>query len=256
MAAQTNGMTFWDHLEDLRKSLFRIAAAYVVVAVALFFFKDFLFDDIILAPTDKNFYLYRLLGFDFSLSLVNIEVSAQFMIHMKTTFICALILVFPYIVYELWRFVSPALYDQEKRGVRGAFLFASFLFYLGLAVGYAVILPLMINFFAGYQVSTDVPNTFSLSSYISLLTSTVMIFGVVFEFPTVIAILSTLGVVTRETLVQYRRHAICAVVILAALITPSGDPFSLLVCTVPLYMLYEFSILISKRKTDSIEVEE
>ena len=165
MAAQTNGMTFWDHLEDLRKSLFRIAAAYVVVAVALFFFKDFLFDDIILAPTDKNFYLYRLLGFDFSLSLVNIEVSAQFMIHMKTTFICALILVFPYIVYELWRFVSPALYDQEKRGVRGAFLFASFLFYLGLAVGYAVILPLMINFFAGYQVSTDVPNTFSLSSY-------------------------------------------------------------------------------------------
>ena len=256
MAAQTNGMTFWDHLEDLRKSLFRMAAAYVVVAVALFFFKDFLFDDIILAPTDKNFYLYRLLGFDFSLSLVNIEVSAQFMIHMKTTFICALILVFPYIVYELWRFVSPALYDQEKRGVRGAFLFAGFLFYLGLAVGYAVILPLMINFFAGYQVSPDVPNTFSLSSYISLLTSTVMIFGVVFEFPTVIAILSALGVVTRETLVQYRRHAICAVVILAALITPSGDPFSLLVCTVPLYMLYEFSILISKRKTDSIEVEE
>lgn len=256
MAAQTNGMTFWDHLEDLRKSLFRMAAAYVVVAVALFFFKDFLFDDIILAPTDKNFYLYRLLGFDFSLSLVNIEVSAQFMIHMKTTFICALILVFPYIVYELWRFVSPALYDQEKRGVRGAFLFAGFLFYLGLAVGYAVILPLMINFFAGYQVSPDVPNTFSLSSYISLLTSTVMIFGVVFEFPTVIAVLSALGVVTRETLVQYRRHAICAVVILAALITPSGDPFSLLVCTVPLYMLYEFSILISKRKTDSIEVEE
>lgn len=256
MAAQTNGMTFWDHLEDLRKSLFRMAAAYVVVAVALFFFKDFLFDDIILAPTDKNFYLYRLLGFDFSLSLVNIEVSAQFMIHMKTTFICALILVFPYIVYELWRFVSPALYDQEKRGVRGAFLFAGFLFYLGLAVGYAVILPLMINFFAGYQVSPDVPNTFSLSSYISLLTSTVMIFGVVFEFPTVIAVLSALGVVTRETLVQYRRHAICAVVILAALITPSGDPFSLLVCTVPLYILYEFSILISKRKTDSIEVEE
>ena len=168
MAAQTNGMTFWDHLEDLRKSLFRMTAAYVVVAVALFFFKDFLFDDIILAPTDKNFYLYRLLGFDFSLSLVNIEVSAQFMIHMKTTFICALILVFPYMVYELWRFVSPALYDQERRGVRGAFLFAGFLFYLGLAVGYAVILPLMINFFAGYQVSPDVPNTFSLSSYISL----------------------------------------------------------------------------------------
>jgi sec-independent protein translocase protein TatC len=111
----------------------------------------------------------------------------------------------------------------------------------------------MINFFAGYQVSPDVPNTFSLSSYMALLTSTVMIFGVVFEFPTVIAILSALGVVTRETLSQYRRHAVCAVVILAAVITPSGDPFSLLVCSVPLYMLYEFSVLISKRKTDSLE---
>lgn len=253
MGEQSNGMTFWDHLEDLRKSLFRMAAAYMVVAVALFFFKDFLFDEIILAPADKDFYLYRLLGFDFSLSLVNIEVSAQFMIHMKVTFICALILVFPYLIYELWRFVSPALYDNEKKGVRGAFLFAGLLFYAGLAVGYAVILPLMINFFAGYQVSPDVPNTFSLSSYMALLTSTVMIFGIVFEFPTVIAILSALGVVTRETLSQYRRHAVCAVVILAAVITPSGDPFSLLVCSVPLYMLYEFSVLISKRKTDSLE---
>lgn len=249
-------MTFWDHLEDLRKSLFRMASAYIAVAVALFFFKDFLFDDIILAPANEDFYLYRLLGFDFSLSLVNIEVSAQFMIHMKVTFVCALILVFPYLVYEVWRFVAPALYDTEKKAIRRTFLFAGLLFYIGLAVGYAVILPLMINFFADYQVSPDIPNTFSLSSYISLLTSTVMIFGVVFEFPTVIAVLSAMGVVTRETLVEYRRHAICAVVILAALITPSGDPFSLLVCTVPLYMLYEFSILISKRKTDSIEVEE
>lgn len=246
-------MTFWDHLEDLRKSIFRYAAVYIIVAVALFFFKDFLFDEIILAPTDKEFWLYRLLGLDFSLSLVNIEVSAQFLIHMKTTFICALILTFPYLVYELWRFIAPALYEREKKAVRGSFVFAGVLFYTGLAVGYSIILPLMINFFAGYQVSPDVPNTFSLSSYISLLTSTVMIFGIVFEFPTVIAALSALGIVTKQTLKQYRRHAICAVVVLAALITPSGDPFSLLVCTVPLYLLYEFSILICKKGVPEAE---
>lgn len=250
MATKAEDMTFWDHLEDLRKSVFRMAAALVGVAVVLFFFKDFLFDDVILAPTEKDFYLYRLLGVDFSLSLVNIEVSAQFMIHMKVTFICALILSFPYLVFELWNFVAPALYEREKRSVRSAFTFAGLLFYIGLAVGYFVILPLMINFFAGYQVSPDVPNTFSLSSYISLFTSTVLTFGIVFEFPTVIAVLSALDIVHKEGLREYRRHAFCAVVVLAALITPSGDPFSLLICTVPLYLLYEFSILICRRRKD------
>lgn len=245
MAEQT--MTFWDHLEDLRKSIMRMAGVYILMAVVLFFFKDFLFDDVILAPSKKDFFFYRLVGLDFSLSLVNIEVSAQFMIHMKVTFICALILTFPYLVFELWRFVAPALYEKEKSAVRGAFSFASVLFYLGLAVGYFIILPVMLNFFAGYQVSADVPNTFSLSSYISLFTSTIMTFGLVFEFPTIVAILSALGLVTREMMREYRRHAICAVVIVAALITPSGDPFSLLVCTVPLYMLYEFSIFVCRK---------
>ena len=241
-------MTFWDHLDVLRKSIFRFAAVYVAVAAVLFFFKEFLFDEVILAPTDKDFYLYRLLGLDFSLSLVNIEVSAQFLIHMKTTFISALILTFPYLVYEMWSFVAPALYEREKKAVRGSFVFAGFLFYTGLAVGYFLILPVMINFFAGYQVSADVPNTFSLSSYISLFTSTIMTFGLVFEFPTIILILSALGIVEKTMLQTYRRHAICAVVVVSALITPSGDPFSLLICAVPIYLLYEFSILICKQK--------
>ena len=241
-------MTFWDHLDVLRKSLIRIAVALIGVTVVLFFFKDFLFGNVVLAPSESTFWLYRILGLDFDLSLVNIEVAAQFMIHMKVTFVCALILTFPYIVYELWKFIVPALYENERKAIRGAFSFASVLFYIGLTVGYTVIFPLMINFFAGYQVTPDVPNTFSLSSYISLFSSTVLIFGIVFQFPTLIAVLSALGVVTREALRQYRRHAVCAVVVLAALITPSGDPFSLLVVTIPLYMLYEFSILICKRK--------
>lgn len=240
-------MTFWDHLEDLRKCIIRVAAAFVCVAVVLFFFKDFLFDSVILAPSKSDFYLYRLMGLDFSLSLVNIEVAAQFMIHMKVTFVSALILIFPYLVFEIWRFVAPALYENERKAVSGAFSFASILFYTGLAVGYLVIFPLMVNFFAGYQVSPEVPNTFSLSSYISLFTSTILTFGIVFEFPTLVAVLSALGVLTRETMRAFRRHAVCVVVILAALITPSGDPFSLLVVTVPLYLLYEFSILICRK---------
>ena len=240
-------MTFWDHLDVLRKSIIRIAVALIGVTVVLFFFKDFLFGDVVLAPSESSFWLYRVLGLDFKLSLVNIEVAAQFMIHMKVTFVCALILTFPYIIYELWSFVAPALYENERKAIRGAFTFASALFYTGLAVGYMLIFPLIINFFAGYQVAPEVPNTFSLSSYISLFSSTVLIFGIVFQFPTLIAILSALGIVTRAGLRQYRRHAVCAVVILAALITPSGDPFSLLVVTVPLYVLYEFSILICRR---------
>ena len=249
-------MTFWDHLEDLRKSIFRMMAVLAGSAVILFFFKNFLFDDVILAPAGSDFILYRLVGMDFSLSLVNLDVAAQFMIHMKVTFVCALILVFPYLIYEIWRFIAPALYENEKRAVKGAFAFASVLFYVGIAVGYFIIFPLMLNFFADYQVSPDVPNTFSLSSYISLFTSTVLVFGIVFEFPTVIAVLSRLGVISRDTLKRFRRHAICAVVILAAVITPTGDPFSLFVVSVPLYLLYEFSILISGRRNAEQMIEE
>lgn len=249
-------MTFWDHLEDLRKCIFRMMGSLAVVAVVLFFFKGFLFDDVVLAPVCSDFILYRLVGIDFSLSLVNLEVAAQFMIHMRVTFICALILTFPYLIFEVWRFIAPALYENEKKAVRSSFAFASVLFYVGVAVGYFIILPLMLNFFADYQVSASVPNTFSLGSYISLFTSTVLLFGLVFEFPTVIAVLSGLGVVTRDSLKRFRRHAICAVVILAAVITPTGDPFSLIVVSVPLYMLYEFSILICRKGSDSEIVEE
>ena len=252
--AQTGEMTFWDHLEELRGSLFRMLAVFGVAVVGLFFLKDFLFDDVILAPSKSDFFLYRLLGADFSLTLVNIEVAAQFMIHMKITFICALIVTFPYLVYEIWCFVAPALYEKEKKTVRGAFLFASILFYIGVLVGYTIVFPLMLNFFSGYQVSPDIPHTFSLSSYISMFTSMVMIFGIVFEFPTVALALSSLGLLTKDTLKSFRRHAVCAVLIVAAVITPSGDPFSLMVVSVPLYMLYEFSILICRNKRQEVEI--
>jgi sec-independent protein translocase protein TatC len=239
-------MTFWDHLDELKKSIFRIVLVVLVAAVGLFAFKDFLFDGLILAPSKGDFFLYKWIGADVSLSLVNIEVTAQFMIHMKMAFLCALVLTFPYIIYKVWQFIAPALYDNERRKVRNAFLFASVLFYLGVTVGYTLIFPLMLNFFSDYQVSSAVPNTFSLSSYISLLTSMVLTFGIVFEFPTIVALLSSLGILTKQTMVKFRRHAILVVVILAAVITPSGDPFSLAVVAVPLYLLYEFSVFICK----------
>lgn len=239
-------MTFWDHLDVLRASIVRCVVVLLAAAIGLFAFKEFLFDDLILAPSRGDFFLYRWIGADVSLNLVNLEVTAQFMIHMKMAFLCALVLTFPYLIYKLWEFIAPALYEKERKAARKAFIFASCLFYIGVVVGYILIFPLMLNFFADYQVSSDVPNTFSLSSYISLLTSLVITFGIVFEFPTVAALLSSLGVLTKETMRKYRRHAICAVVILAAVITPSGDPFSLAVVALPLYLLYEFSVFICK----------
>ena len=255
MSASAGEMTFWDHLDDLRMGLFRVAAVLMAVTVGLFACKGFLFDSVILAPSDSDFYLYRLLGTDFILSLVNLEVTAQFMIHVKVTFLCALILSFPYLVYEIWRFIAPALYEHEKRKVRNAFTFASLLFYLGLVVGYLLIFPLMLNFFVNYQVSPDVPNTFSLSSYVSLLTSMVFTFGIVFEFPVLVVLLSALGVLTKGMMKKYRSYAIVAIVILAAIITPSGDPFSLMVVAIPLYLLYEFSVLICREeRSETVEI--
>lgn len=248
MAVSGEPQTFWDHLEELRKSIFRVLAVFATLTVTMFFFKNFLFDKVILAPASSDFFLYRMLGVDFSLSLVNLEVSAQFMIHMKVTFLCALVLSVPYLIYEIWKFILPALYENEKKSVRGAFAFGSVLFYMGLAIAYSVIFPFMLNFFANYQVSPDVPNNFSLSSYISMFISTMLAFGIVFEFPAVIAALSSLGVVWRGLLKKFRKHAFIVILVLSAVITPSGDPFTMMVVCLPLYLLYELSILISKDK--------
>ena len=239
-------MTFWDHLDALRASLIKVIVAFLVVAIGLFPFKVFLFDNLILAPTKNDFWIYRLLGADFSLNLVNIELTTQFMIHMKMTLLCAAVLVFPYMVYQVWKFIAPALYSNEKNAIGKAFLLSSFLFYAGVVISYLIIIPLMLNFFSGYQVSGDVPNMFSLSSYISIFTSMALTFGIVFEFPILTILLSNLGLLHRESMKQYRRHAVCAIVVLAAVITPSGDPFSLAIVALPLYMLYEFSVLICK----------
>lgn len=248
MAQEEKEMTFWDHLEELRGVLIRVAVALVSLFVILFFFKEFIFDSIVLAPTKSDFWLYKLLGIKFDLKLINIEVTAQFFIHMRVTFIAAVIVCFPYLCFELWRFVAPALYKNEIKAVRGAFGLGAGLFYLGAATGYFIVMPLVMFFFSGYQVSETVENTFALGSYISIFSSMVFLMGVLYEFPSVIAVLSRLGLVTKSFLRKYRRHAFVVILVVAAILTPTGDPFTMLVVAGPLYLLYEFSIMICRQE--------
>ena len=250
-------MTFWEHLDELRKVLFKSAILIVVLMVGIFSAKDFIFNGVVFAPISSDFVLYKFIDKilammggaplePFKLELINIDLSAQFFIHISTTFYFALVLAIPFILYQLWLFVKPALYENEKKAAQGAFSFAAVLFFIGVLVGYYLIFPLTLRFLGTYQVSNEVANQISLQSYISMFTWMILIMGVVFEMPSLAAILSRLGILTRSFLKKYRRHAFVVLIILAALITPSGDPFTLMAVGLPLYGLYELSILVCR----------
>ena len=248
-------MTFWEHLDELRKVLFRSAVVIVAFMAVIFMAKDFVFNTVVFAPIDSDFVLYRgidkILGMmgmpqlpPFHLELINIDLSAQFFIHISTTFYFALVLSIPFIIYQLWSFVSPALYENEKRAAKAAFAFSGVLFLMGVLVGYYLIFPLTLRFLGTYQVSYEVANQISLQSYISMFTWLILIMGVVFEMPSLAVILSKIGILTKSFLKKYRRHAFVIMLVLAAFITPSGDPFTLMAVGLPLYGLYELSILV------------
>lgn len=237
-------MSFWDHLEALRGTIIRSVLGVVLFSVIFLIIPKPLFKAV-LWPTQEDFLLYRLPGIDFSMELINIEISAQFFTYMKVALLCGVVLAFPYIVFQLWKFISPALYEHEKKAVRKAFGLSSALFYLGVTVGYFVVLPVCLIFFVNFSISDTIVNTISLSSYMSLFISMVFLIGILFEFPTVILALSAMGIVHRDMLRKGRRYAVVAVLILAAFITPS-DPFSMFVLAIPLYGLYELSILLCK----------
>ena len=240
-------MSFWDHLDVLRGTLFRSALSVFLASIVMFCFKDFLFGKVILAPSRPDFFMYKILGGGVSMQLINTEVSAQFFVHLKVSFICGLVIAFPYIIYEIWKFIAPALYDNEMRSVRKAFLGSALLFYAGVATGFCLIFPVTLSFFQGYTVSDAIANTITLNSYISMFSSMVILFGIVFEFPVLIAILSNMGIVTREMLTKYRKHAFVGVLIVTAVIKPA-DPFSMLIAAAPLYLLYELSVIVCVRK--------
>lgn len=241
-------MTFWEHLDELRKVLFRSAIVIFVLMIVVFLNKSFVFDKIILAPASEDFFLYKYLpGFEgFNLDLINIELSAQFFTHISVSMALAVILAVPFILYQFWNFVKPALYENERSAVRKAFGFASILFFIGVVVGYVFVFPLTVRFLGSYQVSATVANSISLKSYISMFTQLILIMGIVFEMPALALILAKLGIISASLLRKYRKHAFVILLIASAIITPSGDAFTLMVVAAPLYMLYEFSILICR----------
>lgn len=242
-AADGKEMSFWDHLDELRGTIIRSVAAVCIFAILAFLFKDAIFA-FVLAPCKPQFFLYDLLDWSLKLDLVNIELSAQFLVHLKVAIAMGAIIAMPYVIWELWRFISPALYPSEARPARWVFILASLFFYLGAACGYCFILPVCLNFFLNYSVSEAVVNTISISSYISMFLSMLLLIGLVFEFPLVVILLSRLGLVNRAMLRKGRKYAVVVILVISALITPS-DPFSMLVLAVPMYLLYELSIIFS-----------
>ena len=257
--------SFWDHLDVLRKVLFRCLIAWVIGAAAAFCFKTALFD-LLFAPSRDDFISYRGLAWlcektgwqslcpgSFTASFINTELAAQFMTHIKVALGAGLVVVSPYLIVQLYGFVAPALYDREKRHAAPIIIWGTLLFLLGVLMNYFVIFPFAFRFLNNYQVYAEVHNQISLSSYISNLLMLSLLMGILFEIPLVNYLLAKAGLLQAETLKKYRRHAIVAIAIVAAVITPTGDAVTLTLVTLPIYLLYEASIIIVKRHSTLVE---
>lgn len=251
-------MAFWDHVAALRNLLLRAGVILVLFTIVFFLMMPSIFDSVILAPCNGGFPLYKwfenisgvIPGFpdfsasDFHVDLVNIKLASQFFVHMSTSFWLALVAAFPVIIYMIWDFVAPALYPGEKRGMRIAFLLGNIMFFIGVAVGYFLVFPLTLRFLAEYKVSELIPNQISLDSYIDNFIALILVMGLVFELPLVAWLLGCFGLLRRGFFSTYRRHAIVLLMILAAVVTPTGDPFTLMVVFLPIYGLWELSALL------------
>ncbi|MDE6854172.1 MAG: twin-arginine translocase subunit TatC [Muribaculaceae bacterium] len=261
-------MSFWDHLDALRSVLIRIVIVVAVAAVAAFTAMPWIFDNVIMAPCTDAFPTYRL--FDsvaamtgmtdvaagpFKVEVVSLELASQFFIHLSASGWLAVVMAFPVIIYLLWGFVSPALYEHERRGARRAFLFGNLMFYLGVATGYFLVFPLAVRFLATYQISTSVHPIVSLDSYMDNFFMILLMMGLVFELPLLAWVAGKTGLLHRSFFSRYRRHAIVGLLILAALITPTGDPFTLFLTFIPIYALWELSarLVPAERSDDSCD---
>ena len=243
-------MTFWEHFDALRGVLLRMAAIVLVLGVGSFCAMPWLFDNVILAPCKNDFPFYRLIdaivGSDpeFSLNLISVELASQFFAHISASCWVALIIGFPILLYLLWGFVAPGLYSHEKSGARRAFLFGILMFYIGVGVGYLMVFPLTLRFLATYNLSSTITPMISIDSYMDNFFMLILVMGLVFELPPMAWLLGKTGLLTRQFFKRFRRHAIVALLIAAALITPTGDPFTLLVVFLPLYALWEFAAML------------
>ena len=241
--------TFWEHLDVLRWTIVRSLVAVVVFAVMAFCLKEWLFA-VVLAPTTSNFITFRLMGSpDFAIHLINTGLTEQFMTHMRTAAYAGLLCASPYVLYQLFRFVSPGLYQNERRAAYWIVGSAYLMFLVGTLVCYFIIFPLTVRFLGTYQVSTDIDNMLTLQSYIDTLISMCLVIGLVFELPVVCSILGKMGLVSGGLMRNYRRHAVVAILVVAAIITPTTDIFTLLVVSLPIWLLYEVSIWLVPSKT-------
>ncbi len=250
-------MSFLEHLEALRWHLVRAISSIMVFAILAFIFKGFIFDTVLLGPKHADFWTYRMLcqiAERFSIQelclgelkfdLINISMAGQFTTHIVVSIIAGLVCAFPYVIYEIWAFIKPGLYSEERKSARGMVFYTSVLFLLGVLFGYYIIAPLSVNFLGNYNVSEDVRNQIDLNSYFSLISTLVLACGVVFEMPILVYFLTRIGVVTPSFLRTYRRHAVVVILILAAVITPP-DVSSQVLIFFPLMGLYEVSIWVS-----------
>ena len=240
------GLTFWDHLDELRSVIIRILVISVLAGIVAFCLKDELFA-IVLAPRSSDFVTYRLMGVEpFSIHLMNTGLTEQFMIHMKTAFFAGFLVASPYVIYLLFRFVSPALYDNERKYATALVSSGYLMFVLGTLLNYFLIFPLTVKFLGTYQVSKDVANMLTLQSYMDTLLMMSLVMGIVFELPVVSWLLGRMGLVNAQMMSQWRKHAIVAILVVAAIITPTTDAFTLFIVALPIWLLYELSILIVK----------
>lgn len=247
MSETAESKSFWDHLEDLRGCLIRMLVAAFVFSMLAFCFKDLLFK-VVLAPKDSSFFMYRLFGGgDFSIQLMNTGLTEQFMIHLKTACAFGLLMASPYIIYVLFDFVRPALYEKERQHSVSLVLAAYVMFLVGVAVNYLFVFPLTVRFLGTYQVSNEVRNMLTLQSYMDTLLMLSLVFGIVFEIPIISWLLARFGLLKAEWMTQYRRHAIVAILVLSAIITPTGDAFTLIIVSLPIWLLYELSVIVVRR---------
>jgi sec-independent protein translocase protein TatC len=242
--------SFWDHLDELRTCLIRIIIVVLVGAIVAFAMKTEVFS-IVLAPTKSEFITYRWFSqfgkiANFNLNLINTQLTSQFSIHMQVSIIIGIICVSPYILYSIFAFVSPALYENERKYARVLIVAGYIMFMIGVALCYFLIFPLTIRFLGNYQVSDDVANIITLSSYIDTLTMLTLMLGIVFELPILCMLLGKMGILTADFMKEYRRHAIVIILIVAAIITPTTDVMTLMLVTLPIYLLYEVSIFAVK----------
>lgn len=253
-------MTFWEHLDELRGSLIKMVVAVVVCAVIAFFFKNELFD-IILAPQDSGFITYRLLEqiaaslFSDGLSdvgawdvqLINIGLARQFLLHVKASVCAGILLTSPYLIYLLFHFISPALYTHERKYAIRLVVSGYIMFMLGVLLSYYLIFPLIFRFLGTYQVSDVVANTVTIDSYMETLMTVSLSMGIVFEIPVICWVLGRMGFINAALMSHYRRHVIVVLLIIAAIITPTSDVFTLMLVALPMWLLYEVSILIVRK---------